>query len=82
MIKFIMTNDNSELFDSLIPDITGDGKADLTDGIIFNETIFADDEPVKNKKHHSHSDNIALIISAALATAGILAMIFIFAFLK
>ena len=81
MLKLNMDNGNDELYNGVIPDITGDGKADLADAIIYNETLFADDdEPVK--KHHNKSDKLALIISTALTAAGILAMIFIFTFLK
>ncbi len=83
MLKLNMANDNDGLFDGVIPDITGDGKADLADAIIYNATLLADDDKaVKNKKYNNKSDKLALIISTALTAAGILAIIFILTFIK
>ncbi len=37
-------NNDKGIFDGIIPDITGDGKADILDAIIIDELIFHDED--------------------------------------
>ena len=83
--KINQMDDNTGIFDGVIPDITGDGKADLLDATMYNEFLFdAEDNEYKPKskkdKTQKHCDNLALIISSAIAAVGFIALICAFIF--
>lgn len=45
-----MFDDEKGIFDGIIPDLTGDDKADLLDALILNEILRDDEEEQKEEK--------------------------------
>lgn len=79
-------DDNTEIFNGIIPDVNVDDKTDLLGATIHNEFLLNGEDNIyksksKKDKTQKHCDNLALIISTAIAAAGSITLFLAFLFI-